>query len=109
MNDNAVLRDSMRRLLESSGYRTRCYASADDALALLEEPADVALLDKTNGAIGGLGLFRRLRESTDMPVIFVSAWAEELEEADIGAEGYVGLPLSRNTLLRTVEQALKRR
>ncbi len=78
-------------------------------MALLEHPADLALLDKTNPPLGGVELYRRLRERSAMPIVFVSGWAEELEAGGIGADGYVGLPLSRKALLRAVAYALEPR
>lgn len=105
VNDNAVLSGKMQRLLESEGYLTRLYKGGEEAQEMIDDPADLALLDKSSG---GTGLFKQLREQTNMPVVFVSAWAEELEAQNIGADGYVGLPLLGKDLLRVVRYVLSR-
>lgn len=103
---------SLRMLFEAEGFRVRCYGDTATALALLDDPADLALLDKTNPPLGGVELFRRLRARHKMPVIFLSAWSEELEQqhkgTELEAEGYHPTPFSHRSIIAAVRQVLHR-
>jgi two-component system, OmpR family, response regulator ChvI len=95
--------------LEAEGFRVRTFsdtASAFEALAV--EPADLAILDYTNRPFNGLELFRRLRQLSDMPMIFLSANAEMLEELDVGADEYISKPYSQRFLVGRVKAVLRR-
>lgn len=97
VNDEKVVAESLAMKLRSEGYDVRIYHRSDRALeALLEHAADLALLDGTNPPLGGIELFRRLRQHTNMPVIFVSAWADEIKRrlsgTDLEAEDYIEIP-----------------
>lgn len=110
VNNEPAIREHLCRELELAGYEVRSFASASDALELIGQPVDLALLDGSNPPLGGAELFRRLRGQTNMPVIFVSAWVDEISETlraeGMPAEGYVDLPFSRNDLLKQVKVAL---
>lgn len=113
VNNERNIVTSLRMELEAEGFMVRVYADTASALALLEEPADLALLDKTNPPIGGIELFKRLRARHRMPVIFLSAWAEELEEefkdSDLEAEGYIPTPFSQRLVIARIREVLARR
>ncbi|MEO8419856.1 MAG: response regulator [Hyphomicrobium sp.] len=106
VNNEDWLRDFLARALKAEGYAVRTYANTADALTLCEQPADLAILDRTNPPLGGVELFRRLRCHTTMPVVFLSAWAIEIEESLRGtgheAEGYMQLPFCTPELLQRV-------
>jgi DNA-binding response OmpR family regulator len=78
---------------------------------LIETPADIALLDGSDHPFDGIELYRRLRASVSMRVIFLSAWAHEipseLERKGLpSAEAYVTCPFSFNELLSTIRTVL---
>ena len=59
----------------------RTYNDGAAALeALAEEPADLAILDIKMPRMDGMELLRRLRQQTDMPVIFLTSKDEEIDE-----------------------------
>jgi DNA-binding response OmpR family regulator len=108
VNNEQSLAELLAYNLEAAGYRARVYHRSDVALeALLAEPAELALIDGTNPPLGGIELFRRLREHSAMPVIFVSAWAAEIERtlnrSGIAAEGYVQIPVSIGDLKARID------
>lgn len=99
VNDERPLAKMLAWNLRADGHEVRCYHRSDLALhALLQRPADLALIDGTNPPLGGIELFRRLRRHTPMPVVFVSAWAPEIETklagGDLEAEDYIQCPFS---------------
>ena len=113
VNNERNLAQSMALDLREAGYEVRVYHRSDLALdALVQHPAELALLDVTNPPLGGIELFRRLREHTDMPVMFLSAWAEEAAEELAGsgleAEGYIQIPVSLAELRKRVRAVLPR-
>ncbi|MBS0234247.1 MAG: response regulator [Proteobacteria bacterium] len=112
VNNERNIVTSLRMALEAEGFKVRGYADTASALALLGDPADLAFLDKTNPPLGGVELFKRLRARHRMPVIFLSAWAEELEEehkgTDLEAEGYIPTPFSQRLVIAHVREVLRR-
>ena len=109
VDDERNILTSLGMALEAAGFRVRGYADTASAFeALAAEPADVALLDYHNRPFNGLELFRRLRALSDMPMIFVSANAEMLEELDVGADEYIGKPYSQRFVVERVKAVLRR-
>jgi two-component system response regulator ChvI len=99
VNNERPLAKMLACNLRADGHKVRCYHRSDLALhALLQRPADLALIDCTNPPLGGIELLRRLRRRTPMPVFFLSAWAWEIEAklagSDLEAEDYIQCPFS---------------
>ena len=96
-------------VLEEAGFHVRGYTDTASAFeALAAEPADVAILDYHNRPFDGLELFRRLRALSDMPMIFLSANADVLEEMDVGADEYIIKPFPQRFLVDRVKAVLRR-
>jgi two-component system response regulator ChvI len=109
VDDERAILASVTMTLEAEGFLVRPYADTASALsALRQSPADIALLDYSNSPFDGLELFRRLREFSDMPIIFLSARAEELRELDVGADGYISKPFSQPLVVERVRAVLQR-
>jgi two-component system response regulator ChvI len=110
-NDRNILR-SLQMFLEAEQFEVRTYSNTADALDLLEIPADLALIDKTNPPLGGLELFRRIRTRHSMPVIFLSAWAEEIAEelcgTELEADDYITTPFSQRHVIERIGKVLAR-
>lgn len=114
VNNEAALVEALTYTLMDQGYEVRAYDNTADALELIQKPADIALLDKSNYPFDGVELYSRLRKHLDMPVVFVSAWAHEipddLRERQLpAAQGYVSLPFALSELLDTVRRVLNER
>lgn len=104
-----VLSDDLR----AAGYDVRVYTRSDEAFeALAAQPANLALIDKTNPPLGGIELLRRLRQHTTMPVVFLTPWAEELQDELAGsgleADDYIDVPFSRTHVRSRVKAILAR-
>jgi DNA-binding response OmpR family regulator len=114
VNNEKSLVEALTLNLREEGYEVRAYANTAAALELIDKPADIALLDKSNSPYDGVELYRRLREHVNMPVIFLSAWAHEipddLRERQLPeAEGYVCCPFALADLLGTLKSVLNER
>ncbi|WP_390612780.1 response regulator transcription factor [Qipengyuania thermophila] len=98
--------------LQAEGFATRTYADAEAALdALLADPPDLAVFDIKMPRMDGMELLARLRERSDLPVIFLTSKdAEEDEEAgfEMGADDYLAKPFSLRLLLARIRAVLRR-
>ena len=73
VEDEAEVREALRRGLESAGYAVRTAASRDEALSALDSDAvDLVTLDIGLGTSDGLVFARELRERRNLPVILVT-------------------------------------
>ncbi|MGL5838078.1 MAG: response regulator [Sphingorhabdus sp.] len=119
MSANIALVDDDRNILTSvsiamqgEGFITRLYPDGEAALkALIENPADLGIFDIKMPRMDGLELLRRLREKSDMPVIFLTSKDEELDEAlglAMGADDYITKPFSQRLLVARVKAILRR-
>lgn len=111
VDDSGLSRRVSRRILEQAGHAV---ADAADGLTALERYAldrpDLVLLDVTMSEMDGLEVLRQLRVMDPaarvvMATADVQASTRALSEAG-GAVGFVGKPLTAETVLRAVDAAL---
>jgi two-component system response regulator ChvI len=107
VDDDRNILTSVSIAMQAEGYVTRLYPDGEAALkALLENPADLGIFDIKMPRMDGLELLRRLREKSDMPVIFLTSKDEELDEAlglAMGADDYITKPFSQRLLIAAGE------
>lgn len=113
VNDCASLAEILQYNLEWEGYRVRVYHNSGDALeALIEVPPDLVIMDGTNYPLSGIELFRQLRRHSNVPVIFLSAWADGIEKklrgSKLKASDYIKCPFSLTDFLTRVKLVLER-
>ena len=108
-DDNADMREYIRRLLDAQGYRVEAVVDGEAALAATRRARPALILtDVMMPRLDGLGLLAVVRGDAalrDLPVIFLSARAGEearVEGLDAGADDYVGKPFSARELLARV-------
>ena len=94
------------------GVTSQYALSAEDALAYLaENTARVILLDISLGQDSGFALCKTLRETVDVPILFVSAKStteDQLLALSIGGDDHIAKPFSPSVLLAKVRAVLKR-
>jgi len=74
-------------------------------------PPDLAILDITMPRMDGMELLRRLRQKSDMPIIFLTSKEEEIDELfglKLGADDFVRKPFSQRVLVERVKAVLRR-
>jgi two-component system response regulator ChvI len=112
VDDERNILTSLGMALEAKGYKVRTYSDGAAALeALTEEPVDLAILDIKMPRMDGLELLRRLRQQTDMPVIFLTSKEGEIDELfglKLGADDYIAKPFSQRLLVERVKVVLRR-
>jgi FixJ family two-component response regulator len=112
VDDDEALRDSLRWLLESAGYRVVMYSTAERFL--LECEPDVAaclILDVRLPGMSGLDLQQELnRLGETLPIIFITGHADArtaLEALKSGASYFLQKPFQDAQLLNLIEQAVR--
>ena len=112
VDDDKNILTSVSIALQAEGFMTRIYSDPEGALkALLDNPADLAVFDIKMPRMDGLELLRRLRERSQMPVIFLTSKADELDEAlglAMGADDYISKPFSHRLLIARIRAILRR-
>jgi two-component system response regulator ChvI len=112
VDDERNIRDSLGMALEAEGFKVRTYVDGAAALeALSEEPADLAVLDVKMPRMDGMELLRKLRQVTDMPVIFLTSKDEEIDQLfglKMGADDYISKPFSQRLVVERVKAVLRR-
>ena len=98
--------------LEASGYEMLTARDGQTAieLAATEEP-DLILLDIRMLGLDGYEVCRRIREFSAVPIIMLTALAEDADKVkglDIGADDYVTKPFSADEILARVRAVLRR-
>ena len=112
VDDDRNILTSVSIALQAEGFLTRVYTDGETALkALIDNPPDLAVLDIKMPRLDGLELLRRLREKSQMPVIFLTSKDDELDEAlglAMGADDYITKPFSQRLLIARIRAILRR-
>ena len=112
VDDDADIRGLVRELLERAGHDVVEAPDGNEGLRLLygEQP-DLVILDISMPGLDGWATLERIRELSDVPVLMLSARAEELDKVRglrAGADDYVTKPFGRQELLARVDAQLRR-
>ena len=112
VDDDRNILASVSIALEAEGYRVQTYTDGASALDGLEaSPPDLAILDIKMPRMDGMELLRRLRQRTDMPVIFLTSKDDEIDELfglKMGADDFIRKPFSQRLLVERVRAVLRR-
>ncbi|MBX3517670.1 MAG: response regulator transcription factor [Rhodospirillales bacterium] len=113
VDDDRNILTSVSMALEAEGFVVRPYSDGVEALAsMLRDPVDLAVLDIKMPRMDGLELLNRLRQQSDVPVIFLTskdAEADEVQGLRLGADDYITKPFSQRLLLERIRAVLRRR
>ena len=112
IDDEKLLADSTAEYFNLFGVKTAVAYSASDCRSFFREnAARLLLLDINLGDGSGFDLCRSLRESTDIPILFISARTsddDQIMALSIGGDDYIQKPYSLSVLLAKVKAVLKR-
>jgi two-component system, OmpR family, response regulator ChvI len=113
VDDDRNILTSVSMVLEAEGYRITTYTDGFSALDGFDSsPPDLAILDIKMPRMDGMETLRRLREKSDLPVIFLTSKDEEFDEIfglKMGADDFVRKPFSQRLLAERVKAVLRRR
>jgi two-component system KDP operon response regulator KdpE len=112
VDDDATLRLTLGIGLRAAGHDVLIAADGRSALqALGEDKPDLVVLDLGLPDLTGMEVLRRLRASSTVPVVVLSARAESTEKVqalDLGADDYVTKPFGMEELLARIRAAARR-
>ena len=112
VDDDPEIRGLLVRLLEAEGYQVRDASTGQEALDLLAtRPPDLILLDVMLDTEDGFAILAQIRRVSDLPVILVTARAQESDRVfglKLGADDYVVKPFSSAELAARIESVLRR-
>ena len=112
VDDHRDIRDLVARFLVKHGLRATTAKDAHEARNALKAGGfDLVVLDIMMPGEDGLSLTRHLRETTTMPVILLTAMAEETDRIvglELGADDYLTKPFNPRELLARIKSVLRR-
>ncbi len=112
VDDDRNILTSVTMALEAEGYDVSTYADGDEALTgLTQTPVDLAVLDIKMPRMDGMELLGKLRNSSQMPVIFLTSKDDEIDEVlglRMGADDYITKPFSQRLLIERIRAILRR-
>ncbi|MCL7997378.1 MULTISPECIES: response regulator transcription factor [Brucella/Ochrobactrum group] len=112
VDDDRNILTSVSIALESEGYRVETYTDGASALdGLMTRPPNLAIFDIKMPRMDGMELLRRLRQKSDLPVIFLTSKDDEIDELfglKMGADDFITKPFSQRLLVERVKAVLRR-
>ncbi len=112
VDDDRNILTSVSMALEAEGFKVRTYADGTEALrGISSHPVDLAVLDIKMPRMDGMELLHRLRENSDLPVIFLTSKDDEIDEVlglRMGADDYITKPFSQRLLIERIRALLRR-
>jgi two-component system response regulator ChvI len=112
VDDDRNILTSVSIALEAEGYKVETYTDGASALdGLLQRPPQLAIFDIKMPRMDGMELLRRLRQKSDLPVIFLTSKDEEIDELfglKMGADDFITKPFSQRLLVERVKAVMRR-
>ena len=112
VDDEKPIRDFVQRNLDIRGYRVYTATNGLEALQLMEtHQVDLIILDIMMPHMDGLETIRRVRQTSTVPIIVLSALGEEsdkIQALNLGADDYLTKPFGVGELLARVKAVLRR-
>jgi DNA-binding response OmpR family regulator len=112
VDDDVTVREVVVSYLRAGGHTVLEAADGADALrSIRSDPPDLVVLDLMVPGIDGLEVCRRLRTTSDVPIIMLTALGAEVDRVvglESGADDYVTKPFSPRELVLRVDALLRR-
>jgi two-component system response regulator ChvI len=112
VDDDRNILTSVSIALQQEGFVTRVYSDPAAALkAIGDNPPDLGVFDIKMPGMDGMELLRRIRETSALPIIFLTSKDDELDEAlglAMGADDYIAKPFSQRLLIARIRAILRR-
>jgi DNA-binding response OmpR family regulator len=112
VDDDPTVAEVVARYLLRDGHEVECVADGSQALErALADPPDLIVLDLMLPGMGGLEVCRRLRETSPVPIVMLTALGQETDRLvglETGADDYVTKPFSPRELALRVRSVLRR-
>ncbi len=110
--DERDLRELIRLHLEQEGYSVLCAKDGKEALVLFDiNDIELGIFDIMMPNLDGINLMRKIRESSTIPIIMLTAKSDDTDKVislKLGADDYIVKPFSMAELLARIEAILRR-
>ena len=112
VDDDRNILISVSIALKAEGFEVETYNDGASALfGLQDNPPDLAVFDIKMPRMDGMELLRRLRQKSNLPVIFLTSKDDEMDEVvglSMGADDYISKPFSQRLLIERIKAVLRR-
>src|SRR4029077_9099522 len=112
VEDEASIASFVAAYLKNAGYAVRTTASGTEALKLVEsEKPALVVLDLMLPDIDGVEVCKRIRQTSDLPVLMLTARDEDIDKIiglEVGADDYLTKPFNPRELVARIKSVLRR-
>ncbi len=112
VDDDRNILTSVSMALEAEGYAVKTFNDGEEGLkGILESTPDLVVLDIKMPRMDGMEVLTRLREKSQIPVIFLTSKDDEVDEViglRMGADDYITKPFSQRLLIERIRALLRR-
>lgn len=112
LEDDATIAQGLCYSLDAEGYQvTHCQTVSEAMTAIEQSKFDLCLLDLTLPDGSGYDVCRRIKKNGDTPVIFLTAFDDEVNVVmglELGADDYISKPFRVRELLARIKSVLRR-
>ncbi len=112
VEDEPGIADTLQYALRTDGFEPAWCATGEEALAdARARPPALVILDVGLPDASGFEIFKRLRATSDVPVVFLTARSDEIDRVvglELGADDYIAKPFSPRELVARVRSVLRR-
>ena len=112
VDDDAALLEVMSIVLASEGYEVLTAADGTEALKVVDrESLDLVVLDIMLPKMSGFEVLKKLRETSDVPVVMLTAKSQSVDKVvglELGADDYLTKPFDTKELLARIKAILRR-
>ena len=112
IEDESAIADTVSYASQTEGFETTVCRTGEEGIKVLRvSPVALTILDIGLPDISGFDLYRKIQEIAPLPVIFLTARAEEIDRVaglEMGADDYVVKPFSPRELVARVRAVLRR-
>ena len=112
VDDEPLIIKGLKFTLEKDGYETLVAADGEEALKLFREyPVDLILLDVMLPKLDGIAVCQRIRETSNVPVIMLTAKGEDIDKIlglEYGADDYMTKPFNILEVKARIKTILRR-
>lgn len=112
VDDHKDIREPLAKYLDQNGFRVTIAANGSEMDHIIKTASiDLIILDIMMPGEGGLEICRRIRATRNIPIILLTAMADETDKIvglEIGADDYVTKPFNPRELLARIKNVLRR-
>ncbi len=112
VEDEPGIADTLQYALRTDGFDPAWCATGEEAIeSARTSPPALVILDVGLPDASGFEIFKRLRETSDVPVVFLTARSDEIDRVvglELGADDYIAKPFSPRELVARVRGVLRR-